>query len=95
MLRGEPTGERHGWGCSSARWACSVMKLPEPVIDLPRAGSRAGAVRVRVSRRRCPACSGRGYLDHIDPFKKVQYEHCPSCLTKWELAEDEVLALNG
>ena len=29
---------------------------------------------------RCPACGGRGYLDHIDPFKRVQYEHCPVVL---------------
>jgi hypothetical protein len=43
---------------------------------------------------KCPACSGRGYLDHIDPFRRKQYEHCPSCQMKWESSEDEVLALN-
>ncbi len=44
---------------------------------------------------KCPACGGRGYLDHIDPFRRVQFEHCPSCSTKWERSEDQVLALNG
>jgi formate dehydrogenase maturation protein FdhE len=43
---------------------------------------------------KCPACGGRGYLDHIDPFKRVQFEHCPQCLTKWERSEDQVLSLN-
>jgi hypothetical protein len=43
---------------------------------------------------RCPACHGRGYLDHIDPFKRVQFEHCTDCGTKWDSSEDEVLALN-
>ena len=24
----------------------------------------------------CPACSGRGYLDHIDPYKEIMFLHC-------------------
>ncbi len=33
----------------------------------------------------CPSCSGRGYLDHIDPFKEIMYLHCTVCGTKYEL----------
>jgi uncharacterized protein (DUF983 family) len=44
---------------------------------------------------RCPACGDRGYLDHIDPFKKVQYEHCKACGEKWQLTESEVATLTA
>ena len=44
---------------------------------------------------RCPSCGGRGYIDHIDPHEREQFEHCPSCFTKWRQTEDEVLALNA
>lgn len=44
---------------------------------------------------RCPSCAGRGYLDHIDPFKRIQFEHCPSCFTKWERSEEDILALDA
>ena len=70
-------------------------KRVQPEIDLREPEPVAPAPYIFGYPTRCPACSSRGYLDHIDPFKKVQYEHCPSCLTKWELAEDEILALNS
>ena len=35
----------------------------------------------------CPACEGRGYLDHIDPFKEVMYLHCIECFTKYEVTK--------
>lgn len=44
---------------------------------------------------RCATCNDRGYLDHIDPFKRIQYEHCKGCGAKWELAEAEIAALNA
>lgn len=44
---------------------------------------------------RCPSCDGRGYLDHIDLARRVQFEHCPSCFTKWERSEEDILAING
>lgn len=68
-------------------------KPSPPVIDLREAPPRP-APFVFGYPTRCPSCSSRGYLDHIDPFKRIQFEHCPSCFTKWELAEDELLALN-
>lgn len=43
---------------------------------------------------RCPTCGDRGFLDHIDPFKRKQYEHCKGCGAKWELTEDEIAALS-
>lgn len=44
---------------------------------------------------RCPSCDSRGYLDHIDPFKRIQYEHCPNCWTKWEHSEEELLTASS
>jgi DnaJ-class molecular chaperone len=44
---------------------------------------------------RCPACHGRGYIDHIDLSHRIQYEHCTDCSLKWQSTEDEVYALNG
>jgi hypothetical protein len=74
-----------------------LFRKKAEVIDL-----RDSAVAERAGPRfefgfptRCPACGGRGYLDHIDPFKRMQFEHCPSCATKWERSEDQVLSLNG
>jgi hypothetical protein len=32
----------------------------------------------------CPSCSGRGYLDHIDPYKEIMYLHCTDCFAKYE-----------
>lgn len=68
---------------------------PPAVIDLREQAPPKPAPFTFGYPTRCPACGERGYLDHIDPFKKVQFEHCPVCFTKWELAEDEILALNG
>lgn len=35
----------------------------------------------------CPSCGGRGYLDHIDPFKEIMYLHCTSCFEKYDLSK--------
>jgi hypothetical protein len=43
---------------------------------------------------KCPSCQGRGYVDHIDPFRRTQFEHCTMCGLKWDTSEDEVAALN-
>ena len=69
-------------------------KQPQPVIDLREQEPAKPAPFLFGYPTRCPTCGERGYLDHIDPFKKRQYEHCPACFTKWELAEDEIHALN-
>ncbi|MEQ1785947.1 MAG: hypothetical protein ABL966_02750 [Acidimicrobiales bacterium] len=34
----------------------------------------------------CPSCEGRGYLDHIDPFKEIMFLHCTECGTRYEVA---------
>jgi hypothetical protein len=69
-------------------------KQPQSVIDLREQEPAKPAPFLFGFPTRCPACGDRGYLDHIDPFKRLQYEHCPACFTKWELAEDEIHALN-
>ena len=38
----------------------------------------------------CPECSGRGYLDHIDPYREVMFMHCTRCYTKYELAKADL-----
>ncbi len=37
----------------------------------------------------CPECSGRGYLDHIDPFKDVMYLHCTECGNRYQFTKDD------
>ena len=39
---------------------------------------------------KCPECGEPGYLDHIDPYKRVMFQHCPSCFAKWEVAESDL-----
>lgn len=71
-------------------------KRSRNVIDLR--DSTLAAERARFAfgfPTRCPVCGGGGYLDHIDLFRMVQHEHCPSCNFRWERSEDEVAALNG
>lgn len=38
----------------------------------------------------CPECSGRGYLDHIDPFREVMYLHCTRCEARYEISKAEI-----
>ncbi len=38
----------------------------------------------------CPECTGRGYLDHIDPYREVMFMHCTRCYTKYELAKADL-----
>ncbi len=38
----------------------------------------------------CPSCDGRGYLDHIDPFKEIMFLHCTQCGHKYELTKAEM-----
>lgn len=40
----------------------------------------------------CPSCHGRGYLDHIDPFREVMYLHCTRCDAKYEVSKSEFAA---
>jgi formate dehydrogenase maturation protein FdhE len=38
----------------------------------------------------CPSCGTGGYLDSINPFDGIQYQHCPSCLNRWTTTEAEL-----
>jgi hypothetical protein len=61
---------------------------PHSVIDLrePAPSSKL----VWGSPVPCPECSGRGYLDHIDPFKEIMYLHCTACAHRYELTRAEI-----
>lgn len=59
-------------------------RRPDVVIDLRESTAPWG------SPAPCPECSGRGYLDHIDPFKKIMYLHCTRCSAKYALTRSEV-----
>ena len=43
----------------------------------------------------CPECGHAGYLDHIDPFREIMYQHCPSCFHKWDLTRADVEGANA
>jgi hypothetical protein len=55
--------------------APQVIDLREPEPSKPTWGSPVP----------CPECSGRGYLDHIDPFREVMFMHCTQCSAKYEM----------
>ena len=38
----------------------------------------------------CPECSGRGYLDHIDPYREIMFIHCTQCSAKYEVARADM-----
>lgn len=38
----------------------------------------------------CPSCEGRGYLDHIDPFREVMYLHCVVCGERYEITRAQL-----
>lgn len=70
-------------------------KKPE-VVDLREAARPPQRIMFEFGfPTRCPSCGDRGYLDHIDPFKRIQFEHCPTCSAKWEYAETDFAALNA
>jgi hypothetical protein len=56
----------------------------DQVIDL-----RSPATAAWGSPVPCPSCLGRGYLDHIDPYREVMYLHCTSCDLRYEVARAE------
>jgi hypothetical protein len=59
------------------------------VIDLTAFERNAQSVRWGLPSP-CPECSKPGYLDHIDPFREVMFQHCPSCWHKWETARADI-----
>jgi hypothetical protein len=60
-----------------------------PVIDLRE--PLPGAVPIVFGQPApCPECGSPGYLDSIDPSERVMYQHCPSCLARWTIAEADI-----
>lgn len=65
--------------------------VPEPVIDLREPEEVVTPPKpVWGSPVPCPSCGGRGYLDHIDPYREIMYQHCIECFTKYEIAKAEL-----
>ncbi len=63
----------------------TVIDLREPEPLKPQWGSPVP----------CPECSGRGYLDHIDPYREVMFLHCIECFTKYEVSKAAIDAVVG
>jgi hypothetical protein len=42
---------------------------------------------------KCPACGESGYLDRIDLVQRMMYQHCPSCLHRWDIHESATVRL--
>jgi hypothetical protein len=61
------------------------LREPEPAPAPPQWGSPVP----------CPSCEGRGYLDHIDPFKEIMYLHCIECFSKYEVTKTELETLDA
>jgi hypothetical protein len=57
-----------------------IIDLREPAPSRARWGSPVP----------CPECSGRGYLDHIDPYREVMFMHCTQCDARYELAKADL-----
>lgn len=57
-----------------------VIDLREPAPSKPQWGSPVP----------CPECRGRGYLDHIDPFRELMFMHCTQCEAKYEVARADL-----
>jgi hypothetical protein len=63
--------------------------VPPEVIDLREPEPQPPTLRWG-SPTPCPSCEGRGYLDHIDPFKNIMFMHCTECGHRYELAKAEI-----
>ena len=64
------------------------QRRSEPVIDL-----REQAVTLEFGfPTPCPSCGEPGYLDSINTYRGVMYQHCPSCFNKWSTTEAELAA---
>lgn len=60
-------------------------KGTDQVIDLREPAPAAAPKPQWGSPVPCPSCSGRGFLDHIDPFRELMYLHCTACGEKYEV----------
>jgi DNA-directed RNA polymerase subunit M/transcription elongation factor TFIIS len=75
-------GEEHNMALFSRKKAAApeVIDLREEEAAKPQWGSPVP----------CPSCQGRGYLDHIDPYKEIMFLHCTQCGHKYELTKAEL-----
>ena len=70
---------------------------PSERAATPAPSTQANATRLPNTKlewgkpSRCPSCGSPGYLDKIDLVRRVMYQHCPSCMNRWETSEAEIL----
>jgi hypothetical protein len=60
--------------------ATTVIDLRDPAPGAPQWGSPLP----------CPSCAGRGYLDHIDPFREIMFLHCTVCFERYAVAKEDL-----
>jgi len=64
---------------------------PTTVIDLREpAPVPAAVVPQWGSPLPCPECHGRGYLDHIDPYREIMFLHCTVCLERYAVTKADL-----
>lgn len=68
----------------------TAAKNEPHVIDLREPAAASSARPKWGSPFPCPECAGRGYLDHIDPFREIMYLHCTRCEAKYEMSKAEI-----
>lgn len=42
---------------------------------------------------RCPMCDAWGYIDRLDLVDRAMLLHCPSCMFRWEITEEQIDAV--
>ena len=57
-----------------------VIDLRDPTPSKPKWGSPVP----------CPDCGGRGYLDHIDPYRDLMHLHCIECLARYDVSRADM-----
>ncbi len=67
-------------------------KQKTEVIDLRQVATAPAPARPEFGfPTPCPACGAHGYLDGIDIKRRIMFQHCPSCFSKWETTEAELV----
>ncbi len=62
------------------------------VIDLTTVEEKTTSAVMWGMPSACPECGGRGYLDHIDPFREIMFQHCVDCFAKFEITRADAEA---
>jgi hypothetical protein len=83
-------GRRH---TTTGSAEAEVIDLRDEVVAPATASSPPRPVAGEFGRPTpCPACGHSGYLDGIDIKRRVMFQHCPGCGTRWDTSEAELFA---